>query len=122
MHDAAWILTDGKAGDEAQCLGVVERLGLAADLRRVAPRAPFTWAMPWGPIDPRERAGRPGSPIQPGPGGWPDLAVASGRRAVPYLRETKRREARLGRALLHGVPQGPADRFARRRPYLGAGA
>lgn len=90
MHGAAWILTDGKAGDLAQCLGVAERLRVAADLRHVAPRPPFSWAMPWGPIDPRERAGRPGSPIDPGPDGWPDLAVASGRRAVPYLCALKR--------------------------------
>lgn len=84
----AWVLTDGKAGDEAQCLGITEALGLAAQVRRIAPRPPFTWAMPRGPIDPREAAHRPGSPIAPP---FPDLVIASGRRAVPYLREVKRR-------------------------------
>lgn len=79
----AWVLTDGKAGDEQQCLGVVEALGVTPEIRRVAPRAPFSWAMPWGPIDPREAPDRPGSPIAPP---WPDLVVASGRRAVPSLR------------------------------------
>ncbi len=82
----AWVLTDGKAGDEGQCLAVAEALGLAPQLRRVAPGAPFAWAMPWGPIDPREGPKRPASPIAPP---FPDLLVASGRRAVPYVRAVK---------------------------------
>ncbi|KAA2236736.1 mitochondrial fission ELM1 family protein [Salinarimonas soli] len=83
----AWVLTDGKAGDEVQCLGVADALGLSPESRRVAPRAPFVWGMPWGPIDPREGPGRPGSPIRPP---YPDILIASGRRAVPYVRAVKR--------------------------------
>ncbi len=83
----AWILTDGKAGDENQCLAVAEALGLAFELRRVAPRAPWSLAMPRGPVDPREAPDRPGSPIAPP---FPDIAIASGRRAVAYLRRVKR--------------------------------
>jgi uncharacterized protein len=83
---STWVLTDGKAGDELQCLAVAEALGLEAEIRRVRPRAPFTWAMPWGPIDPRERPGAHNSPLAPP---FPDLAIASGRRAVPYLRFVK---------------------------------
>lgn len=81
-----WIVSDGKAGDEAQCLGVAERLGLAADIRRVKPRPPFVWLMPWGGIDPREGPSRPGSPLA---GPLPDIAIASGRRTAPYLRKLK---------------------------------
>ncbi len=83
----AWVLTDGKAGDEAQCLGVVDAMGLVPEVRRVAPRALVALGMPWGPIDPREAADRPGSPVAPP---FPDLLVASGRRAVPYVRAVKR--------------------------------
>jgi mitochondrial fission protein ELM1 len=83
----AWILTDGKAGDELPCLGAAEALGLAPELRRVRPRAPYAWLMPWGPIDPRERPGASKSPIAPP---FPDLVIASGRRAVPSLRYVKR--------------------------------
>jgi uncharacterized protein len=78
-----WVLSDGKAGDEAQCLGVAERLGLAPEIRRVKPRAPYVWVMPWGPIDPAESPDKPGSPIAPP---WPDIVIASGRRTVAYLR------------------------------------
>jgi uncharacterized protein len=85
--ETCWVLSDGKAGDEAQCLGVAERLGLAAEIRRVKPRAPFIWAMPWGPIDPAEAPDKAGSPIAPP---WPGIVLASGRRTVAYVREIKR--------------------------------
>lgn len=89
-----WVLSDGKAGDEAQCLGVAERLGLAAEIRRVQPRRPYVWFMPWGPIDPAEAPDRAGSPIAPP---WPDIAIASGRRTVAYLRRLRKDAA--GRTL-----------------------
>jgi len=82
----SWILTDGKAGDELQALSVAEALGLHPEIRRVRPRSPFAWLMPWGPIDPRERPGAHDSPIAPP---FPDIVIASGRRAVPYLRFVK---------------------------------
>ncbi|MCU4180897.1 mitochondrial fission ELM1 family protein [Bosea sp. BH3] len=96
MHDnpepqfpqpTVWVLTDGKAGDEGQCLGVAERLGVMPEIRRVRPRKPFAWLMPRGPIDPREAPDRSESPIRPP---FPDIAIASGRRAVPYLRAVKK--------------------------------
>jgi mitochondrial fission protein ELM1 len=83
-----WILTDGKAGDLAQCLGVAEALGCACETRKVAPRPPFSWWLPFGPTDPREWEAREGSPIAPP---WPDIAIASGRRAAGYLRRIRRR-------------------------------
>ncbi len=82
-----WVLTDGKAGDETQCIGVAEALGTGYEIRKVAPRPPFSWAMPWGPIDPRERESRSGSPIALP---FPDIVIASGRRAVAYLRRVKK--------------------------------
>ena len=83
----AWIVTDGKAGDEEQCLAVAAASGLAAEIRRVAPRAPWCWAMPWGPVDPRERPGLEGGPLR---GPLPGLAIGSGRRAVASLRALRR--------------------------------
>jgi uncharacterized protein len=82
-----WVLSDGKAGDEAQCLGVAERLGLTPEIRRVKPRAPWVWAMPWGPVDPAETPEKTGSPIAPP---WPDIVIASGRRTVAYLRRVRK--------------------------------
>ncbi|WP_052341620.1 mitochondrial fission ELM1 family protein [Salinarimonas rosea] len=101
----AVVLTDGKAGDEMQCLGVAEALGLAPEIRRVAPRRPFAWLAPRGPLDPRERPGRPGGPL---PEPWPDLVIASGRRAVPYLPALKRASnGRVFTAFLKDPRTGP---------------
>ncbi len=82
-----WILTDGKIGDEVQCRGLAEALHIKAELRRVAPRGIYAWAMPFGPSDPREGPQTQGSPLAPP---YPDLAIAAGRRTVPYLRAVKR--------------------------------
>lgn len=84
---SCWILTDGKVGDEAQCIGVAMAVGAPYEIRRVAPKPPFSWFMPRGPIDPRELPTRSGSPIE---GLFPDLVIGSGRRAIPYLRYIKR--------------------------------
>jgi uncharacterized protein len=81
-----WVITDGKAGDETQCVAIAEALGLAPQIKRVAPRVPWVWLMPWGPPDPREAPGRPGGPLAPP---FPDIAIASGRRAVASLRALK---------------------------------
>ncbi|MCJ2015806.1 mitochondrial fission ELM1 family protein [Methylobacterium sp. J-076] len=83
----AWIVTDGKAGDENQCLGVARCLGLEAEVRRVPTAGPFALLAPWGPADPRQGPRRRGSVLH---GPLPALAIASGRRAVPYLRACRR--------------------------------
>lgn len=82
-----WVLTDGKIGDEVQCLGIAEALRVAPEIRHVAPRPRYAWAMPYGPIDPHEAPQQPGSPLAPP---FPDLAIGAGRRAAPYLRALKR--------------------------------
>jgi mitochondrial fission protein ELM1 len=84
----AWIFSDGKAGHEAQCFGVVEALGVKAEVKRVAPRGVFKLLSPWGPVAPRERFGRPGSPFAPP---WPTFAFATGRTTIPYLRALRRK-------------------------------
>jgi len=40
---APWILSEGLAGLQAQALGLAEAAGLRADLRVLAPRAPWKW-------------------------------------------------------------------------------
>lgn len=83
---SVWILTDGKAGDEQPLTGIAEAMGVTPEVRRIHPRAPFTWLMPHGPIDWRDRPSHPGSPLAPP---YPDVCLATGRRAVAYLRHLK---------------------------------
>jgi uncharacterized protein len=83
---SCWILTDGKMGDIVNCVGVAERLALQPVMKRLQPRKLFAWMMPYGPIDPKDAPTKLGSPIAPP---YPDIAIASGRRAVPYLRAVK---------------------------------
>jgi mitochondrial fission protein ELM1 len=83
----AWIISSGLIGHEINCRGIALALGLTPHIRRVAPRLLFAALAPFGPIDPREAAHRPGSPIATP---FPDILIASGRRAVPYVRYLKR--------------------------------
>lgn len=84
---SCWIISDGKAGHEAQCLGVAEALGVDAVMKRVAPRGLWKTVSPWAPVAPAERFGKPGSAFAPP---WPTLALAIGRLTTPYIRRLKR--------------------------------
>nr|WP_306267945.1 mitochondrial fission ELM1 family protein [Pararhizobium sp. IMCC3301] len=95
MH--IWVLTDGKAGDLQSCLGVAERLGaiwtadagsVTIEQRVVDPKPPWLWLMPHGPVSPFAKRGSQDDPLRPP---FPDVAIASGRRAVAYLRALKHR-------------------------------
>ena len=81
-----WIISDGKAGHEAQARGVAKALGLAVEFKRVAPAAPWSVLSPWGPVARSERFGGPSSPFRPP---WPDFAFAIGRLTIPYIRRLK---------------------------------
>ena len=89
---STWILTDGKAGDENQCIGLAEALGVPFETKRIPRGRPLLWTAPGGPLDPRDRPGRRGGVLG---GPLPDMLIASGRRAVPYLRAI--RQATNGR-------------------------
>ncbi|MHA7873312.1 MAG: mitochondrial fission ELM1 family protein [Hyphococcus sp.] len=102
-----WVLSDGKIGDLVQCRAVAERLSPAFEERRIAPRAPWAWVAPWGPPDPRDAPVKAGSPIAPP---FPDVVVASGRRALPYARAVKR--ANGGRSLVIFLKDPRAGRHA----------
>ena len=84
----AWTLTDGSADDDTRCLGVAEAVADRIERRRVAPRWPWSWLAPFGPIDPRDAPGAEGGPVTPARG-WPELVVAASRRTVPYLAAIK---------------------------------
>jgi uncharacterized protein len=83
-----WIISDGKAGNEAQARGVFDALRLEYEVKHVAPSGVWRLLAPWGPVNPYERFGSKESPFRPP---WPQFAVAAGRLTIPYLRTLKRR-------------------------------
>ncbi len=70
------ILSCGKAGHDANSLGVAAALGLSPRIQRIAPRPLFSALAPFGPADPRDV-------VEPE---WPQLVIASGRETAPVLR------------------------------------
>ena len=82
-----WALSDGKAGTENQCIGLAEAMGLVPTVKRVQPRAPWSWLpvglgmLPVGAMS--TDAGEFAPP-------WPGLLIASGRRSVPYALAIRR--------------------------------
>lgn len=84
------ILASHKQGHVMQCEGVARALGAIAQTRPVAPRGLFRLIAPWGPPDPRDLGdGAQAALRQP----FPDIALASGRETVPYLRAMKKKSA-----------------------------
>ncbi len=98
----AWLITDGKAGMDAQVLGVARALRLRHVLKTVRPGWPWRWLAPWGPVAPGEKIGAPQSPLFPQP--WPEIAIATGRQSIPYLRAIR---ARAGRRVFTVILQDP---------------
>jgi hypothetical protein len=101
----SWVLTDGKAGMESQCLGLAEALGLRPDVRRVRPRAPWRWLPPrlWlAPLAAPARGDRPAPP-------WPEVLIATGRQTVAIAAAIRR----AGRIFAIQIqdPAVPLDRF-----------
>ena len=83
----AWIITDGKAGMDVQARGVADALGLSYEMKHVSPSGVWKVTAPWGPVAPAERFGEAGSRFAPP---WPDVAIATGRASIPYIRKLRR--------------------------------
>ncbi|MEL7542166.1 MAG: mitochondrial fission ELM1 family protein [Pseudomonadota bacterium] len=86
-----WVVSDGKAGVETQCLAIAEELDLRVSVKRVAPRRPWRWLAPYGSPDPRVAIGHANSEFAPP---WPDVIVSGGRMTVPVVRALRRAAGR----------------------------
>ena len=89
---SVWVLTDGKIGDDVQCLAIANALTRAFSHKIIEPRWLWAAMAPWGPIDPRDAPSAPGSVLS---GDCPDVVIASGRRAIPYARALRRLGAKI---------------------------
>ena len=82
---SCWIVTEGIAGTENQCLGVAEALGVMPEIKRIGLRQPWKSLSPYLGFE----CGWSftGDPLSPP---WPDLLLASGRKAIAAARYIKR--------------------------------
>ena len=93
----------GKAGHEANALGVAQALGGDYELRRVEPRLVYARLAPYGPADPIDLKRFLTAPA-------PQIVIACGRATVPYARAIKRT---LGRDVFAVMLQDPRVSRAR---------
>ena len=79
-----WIVTEGMAGTENQCLGVAEALEIDPEIKRIALRQPWKSLSPYLGFECRGTFLPALSPP------WPDLLIASGRKSIAASRYIKR--------------------------------
>ena len=79
IPDRCWVMTDGKAGMEVQCVGLAEALGFEPRIKRIQVTKPWRWLPPrWIP-DPLGAIGPKRDSLGPP---WPEVLIASGRQTV----------------------------------------
>src|SRR5262249_44020120 len=74
-----WVVTDGKAGMESQCVGLAEALGLTPIVKRVSLRAPWRQLTPYFRMGGRAQFAPASDRLVPP---RPDPLHAAGRRRV----------------------------------------
>lgn len=74
-----WVVSEGMAGTENQCLGLAEALGFRPEIKRIRVRAPWRWLPPKLWPRPLAALSRAGDRLTPP---WPDVLIASGRKAA----------------------------------------
>lgn len=77
--DTCWILTEGIAGTENQCLGVAEALGVVPVVKRIKLRALWRHFSPWLSFGHDMALAEGSDQIDPP---YPDLLLASGRKSI----------------------------------------
>lgn len=82
---SCWIVTEGMAGTENQCIGVANALGVKSKIVRTGLRQPWKTLSPWigfeSDITFEEKFSPP----------WPDILITSGRKAVAVARYVKKK-------------------------------
>lgn len=80
-----WVITEGIAGTENQCIGVAEALGVTTVIKRI--KLKFPWKQ-LSPMLPGYGLAEGSDPVDPP---YPDLVLASGRKAIGIARALKQR-------------------------------
>ena len=79
-----WVISEGMAGTENQCISVSEAMGVAFETKRISLREPWKSLSPYLGLEQAWSF----SPSLSAP--WPDLVIASGRKAIAASRYIKK--------------------------------
>ena len=79
-----WVITEGMAGTENQCLGIAKALELPYEVKRIS------LTQPWKTLSPFIGFETERSFIPPLTEPWPDLVLASGRKSIAASRFIKK--------------------------------
>ncbi len=85
---SCWVVTEGLAGTENQCIGVAEALGLMPVIKRMGLRQPWKTLSPLLGLE--QSWTFTGDALE---APWPDLVIASGRKAIAAARYIRRQSA-----------------------------
>ena len=77
---SCWVITDGSAGMENQCIGLAEALEVPFDIKRIVTKRPWRWLPPTFWVNPLGQLKPEGDLLLPP---WPDLVITCGRQAIP---------------------------------------
>ena len=105
MAPLTWVMSDGRAGIETQCLGLAEALGVEPVVKRVAGRKPLRWFTPWVRPGAIWNLRKSSTPLEPP---WPDLIVASGRQPIAPALKIRQLARRTGKRTWLVQVQDPA--------------
>jgi hypothetical protein len=72
-----WVISEGHAGAENQCLGLAEALGCKAEIKRINVGAPWKWLSARWWLNPLNGRGFGGDKLAPP---WPDLVISCARK------------------------------------------
>jgi hypothetical protein len=82
-----WIITEGIAGTENQCIGVAEALGVQPVVKRIKLRFPWRQFSPWLSFGYRYALAPDSADVAPP---WPDILIASGRKSIGIALHVKK--------------------------------
>ncbi len=81
-----WIMSEGIAGTENQCLGLAEAMGLQPVIKRIKLRTPWRELSPWLHWGHGKALSADSDRLEPP---YPDLLIASGRKAIGLARHIR---------------------------------
>ena len=87
MPISCWIVTEGFAGTENQCLGIAEALGVTPTVKRIVLRQPWHTLSPWLGSENEWTFSPLGDKLH---APWPDLVLAAGRKGIAAARYIRR--------------------------------